>query len=120
MMNKKLPMFKLVINTISHSWKAHPPVFTALIFSSLFLCAIQVFEICAMRFFFDTVADFADGTETFSDVIMSGIPIAAILLIGPVIDILEYLAQGYFWRRGVNYLQSLFHLRVGKMPMGDF
>jgi len=113
-------MIKLAVNTIRHSWKAHPATFTALIFASLLLCAIQVFEIYAMRFFFDKAADFADGTSCFNDVIIAGIPIAAILLIGPVIDILEYLAQGYFWRRGVNYLQSLFHLRAGKMPLGDF
>ena len=120
MMNKKLPVFKLVINTIRHSWKAHPATFTALIFGSLFLCAVRVFEIYAMRFFFDAVANFADNTSSFDDVITAALPIAAIMLMGPVIDIAEYLAQGYFWRRGVNYLQSLFHLRTGKMPMGDF
>ncbi|MCL2158845.1 MAG: ABC transporter ATP-binding protein/permease [Oscillospiraceae bacterium] len=113
-------MFKLVINTIKNSWKAHPPVFAALIFSSLFLCAIQVFEIYAMRFFFDAVADYANGAKSFGDVTKAALPIAVILVLGPVIDIGEYLAQGYFWRRGVNYLQSLFHLRAGKMDMADF
>jgi ATP-binding cassette subfamily B protein len=117
---KKLPMFKLVINTVRHSWKAHPPVFCALIFSSMFLVAVQVTEIYAMRFFFDTAADYAGGAVSFDDLAISALPAIAVLLFEPVAKIGEYLAQGYFWRMGVNYLQSLFHLRVGKMPLCDF
>ena len=118
--NNKLSFFKLTVNTIRHSWKASPLTFTALIFSSLFLGAVQVVEIYIMRIFFDTVAAFANSMASLGDVIMAAVPIAVILIIGPVIEIGEYLAQGYIWRIGVNYLQSLFHLRVGKMPMKDF
>lgn len=118
--NEKLSFGRVVINTLRHSWSASPSMFSALIASSLLLCGVQVLEIFSMRHFFDTVVIFAAGACNFTNVLYAGLPIGILLVLGPLIVIGEYLAQGYFWRRGSGYLLSLFHLRAGKLRLIDF
>lgn len=117
---KKLPFGTLIKLTLRHSWRASPPMFSALILSSILLCALQIIEIFAMKNFFDTIVTFASGACRSADVIFAGLPIAAILIFGPAVYIGEYLAQGYFWRRGSGYLLSLYHIRAGKLSLMDF
>ncbi len=116
--NKKIPVGKTILYTLHHAWKASPVVFSLLIICSLMYCGIQVFEVYAMRTFFDTITH--EGLTDITDVLLKGIPVAVFLLLGPLVEIAEYLAQGYFWRRGSGYLLSLFHLLVGKLPLIDF
>jgi ATP-binding cassette subfamily B protein len=118
--NQKISIAKVFLNTLQHSWEASPAVFAALIVGSLLFCGLQVFEVYALRYFFDTVAIFATSAGEFADVLYAGLPLAIILLLGPLVEILEYLAQGYFWRRASGYLLSLFHLRTGKLRLIDF
>ncbi len=124
MKSKKLRAGKIVLLTLKHAWAASRAVFGFLVAGSMVYCILQVAEVYAMRSFFDMVAEVAAsagaGGRAYADIIRAGIPVAAILLIGPVTDVIEYLAQGYFWRRGSGYLFSLFHKRVGELRLIDF
>ncbi|MPM19988.1 hypothetical protein SDC9_66415 [bioreactor metagenome] len=46
--------------------------------------------------------------------------ILVILILNPFVEWLEFLAQGYFWRRGNGYMQSLFHNRINEMDLIDY
>ena len=56
---KRKPSYiKVAASGLVNCWRAHPPLFIGLILVSAMLCAIEVGELFAMRYLFDTVALF--------------------------------------------------------------
>lgn len=104
---------------VADCWRAHPPLFVGLAIVSAMLCAIEVGEIYAMRQLFDSVAEYAEGELVFRDVVAAAVPMAILLVVGPMENILEWLGQGYFWRRGSGYLMARYHERVQRIPLID-
>lgn len=107
-----------IASLMKHSWKASPSTFMLLVISCSLICLVQICEIIALRNFFEIITDFSQAKTEFN--YLSIIPIAIVLISLPFIDILEYIGQGYFYRRGNGYLQSLFHLKVSKKKAIDF
>ncbi|MCL2286430.1 MAG: ABC transporter ATP-binding protein/permease [Firmicutes bacterium] len=121
MNGKKRPSYiKVAAGSLANCWRAHPPLFIGLAVVSALLCAIGVGQIFAMRHLFDNVAEYIEGQVSFRDVITAAIPMAVILVASPLILILEWLGQGYFWRRGSGYLMARYHERVQHIPLLDF
>jgi len=117
---RKIPYIKVVTATIANCWRAHPFVFFGLMVVSALLCAIQVGELFAMRYLFDTVVVFVEGELSMGDVAMAVVPMAVLLIASPFVNVLEYLGQGYFWRRGSGYLMARYHERIQRIPLLDF
>ena len=111
---------KVAAGSIANCWRAHPPLFIGLMIVSALLCAIGVGELFAMRRLFDAVAVYIEGHITLSDVIMAAIPMAVVLVVSPFVRIIEWLGQGYFWRRGSGYLMARYHERIQRIPLLDF
>ena len=122
MMNaRKRPSYiKVAASSLANCWRAHPPLFFGLMIVSAMLCAIGVGELFAMRYLFDTVAEYIGGNVSLNDVIMAAIPMAVILVASPFINVLEWLGQGYFWRRGSGYLMARYHECIQRIPLLDF
>ena len=117
---KKPSYIKVMAGSIANCWRAHPPLFFGLMIVSALLCAIQVGELFAMRHLFDNVAIFVDGDLLLRDVVRAAIPMAILLLATPLVNVFEYLGQGYFWRRGSGYLMARYHERIQRIPLLDF
>ena len=119
--NKRKPSYiKVAAGSIANCWRAHPPLFFGLMIVSVLLCAIGVGEIFAMRYLFDSVAQYIEGNISMNDLVRAAIPMAVILVASPLVNILEYLGQGYFWRRGSGYLMARYHERIQRIPLLDF
>lgn len=118
--NRKVNYIKVVAGGLANCWHAHPPLFIGLMIISALLCAVQVGEVFTMRHLFDTVAKYIEGNLLINDVFMAVIPMAALLIAFPVINIFAYLGQGYFWRRGSGYLMARYHERIQRIPLIDF
>ena len=119
-MNKKIPYAKVIGSGVANCFRAHPPLFFGLIAVSVMLCAVEVGEIFAMLSLFDAAADYINGIILFNEVVYAALPLAVLLAAGPFVYILEYLGQGYFWRRGSGYLMARYHERIQKIPLLDF
>ena len=117
---KRPSYIKVAADSIANCWRAHPPLFLGLMIVSALLCAIQVGELFAMRHLFDNVAVFVDGDLLLRDVVRAAIPMTILLLAAPLVDVFEYLGQGYFWRRGSGYLMARYHERIQHIPLLDF
>jgi ATP-binding cassette subfamily B protein len=117
---RRIPYFKVITSTIVHCWHAHPTVFIGLMLASTVLCAIQIGELFAMRYLFDTVAGFIEGYLLMGDVFTAAVPMAVLLITSPLVNIAEYIGQGYFWRRGSGYLMARYHERIQRIPLIDF
>ncbi|MDF2542542.1 MAG: hypothetical protein K0S47_2260 [Herbinix sp.] len=117
---QKASYIKVVVRIIIHCWRAHPPLFLGLIIVSALLCTIQVGELFAMRYLFDSVAEFIEGVLPMNNVIIAALPMAILLLASPLVNILEWLGQGYFWRRGSGFLMAQYHERIQRIPLIDF
>jgi len=105
---------------IKNCWDAHPPLFLGLAAVSAALCAMQAGELFAMRRLFDEAALYLNGGAAFSDAVAAAVPLAVLLILSPFVNVLEYLGQGYFWRRGSGYLLARYHERVQNVPLIDF
>ncbi len=103
---------RVALGGLRNCYRAHPPLFFALMAVSALLCAIEVGEISAMRTLFDAVAAHAGGKIALSGVASASVPIAVLLIASPIVRTLEYLGQGYFWRRGSGYLMARYHARA--------
>ena len=103
-----------------YSWRANKWTFLALIISSVLLCMAQVFEIVMLQEFFDGITAFAMGALSKDAVIRMIVFLAILFLLTPVVEVLEYLAQGYFWRRGDGFMSWLFHAKVGEKRLEEF
>lgn len=106
--------------TFQYSWHASRITFICLMASSILICSIQFLEIIMMQKFFDGVTAFAQGVGTYDNIVRLIIQIGLIFLAAPIIEIFEYLSQGYFYRRTNGYMTSQFHLKVGEKPLIEF
>ncbi len=106
--------------TFQYSWHASKITFICLMSSSILICIIQLLEIVMMQKFFDGITAYAKGIGTYDNIIRLIIQIGLIFLMTPIIEIFEYLSQGYFYRRGNGYMTSQFHLKVGEKPLIEF
>jgi len=61
MKDRKISYIKVAAGCIANCWRAHPPLFIGFIIISALLCAVQVGEIFAMRYLFDTIAKYIGG-----------------------------------------------------------
>jgi ATP-binding cassette subfamily B protein len=88
--------------------------------SSILICIIQFLEIIMMQRFFDGVTAVAGGGSTYDNITRLIIQTGLVFLMAPIIELFEYLSQGYFYRRGNGYMTSQLHLKVGEKPLIEF
>ncbi|WP_291580945.1 ABC transporter ATP-binding protein [Clostridium sp. UBA6640] len=116
---KRMSNSKIFLKLIKYTWLASPLTFLGLVASSLLFSILRYSEIVVLESLFANILKVANGAPY--DIMI--LPIAAILVIlilNPVAEWLEFLAQGYFWRRGNGYMQSLYHDRINKMSLIDY
>lgn len=117
---QRLSYLEVAAGSIANCCRAHPLLFFGLMIVSALLCAVQVGEIFAMRYLFETAAKYIEGQLLIQNVITAALPLAIVLAANPIINILQYLGQGYFWRRGSGYLMARYHERIQRIPLLDF
>ncbi|MGX8795229.1 ABC transporter ATP-binding protein [Fusibacter sp. JL298sf-3] len=110
---------KYLSKILKHSWDASPKTFLALIAISLVFSLLKYFDIKIMELLISRVVNIFDG-QPISVLYTPMIALAVLLVLNPVVELLEFLAQGYFWRRGSGHLKSLFHKKVSKMDLVEF
>jgi ATP-binding cassette subfamily B protein len=120
MTKSKKPFIYLAFRTIYYSWKASPKTFLALVFSDILLGVVQLLQIVCLRTFFDTATLFARNETTLQMLVQQAIVFGCVMLIMPVMETMQDLSQGYFWRRGNGYMYSLFHKKVATMDYLSF
>lgn len=119
MTNKKMSGTKVLRRLIKYTWDASPLTFVLLVISSLFMSALGFLEIVSIKTLFDSAVDVANGVAI--DLIYKPIiGLLAILALYPFGEWLEYMAQGYFWRRGSGYMKFLHHNRTSHMKSMEF
>jgi len=120
-MNKgrKMSNSKVLLKLIKYTWLASPLTFLALIISSLLFSVLRYLEIVVLESLFSNTLNIINGAP-YDIVLTPIIAILAILIFNPVAEWLEYLAQGYFWRRGNGYMYSLYHERINKLDLIDY
>ena len=117
---KKINYVRVAAGGVADCWRAHPPLFIGFMLVSALLCAVQVGEVFAMRRLFDAVAEFIEGRLSINGVLAAAAPMAVLLGAFPFVNILAWLGQGYFWRRGSGYLMARYHGRIQRIPLIDF
>ncbi|HBB27956.1 MAG TPA: hypothetical protein DC000_01655, partial [Clostridiales bacterium] len=115
-MNKgrKMSNSKVLLKLIKYTWLASPLTFLALIIASLLFSVLRYLEIVVLESLFSNTLNIINGAP-YDIMLTPIIAILAILIFNPVAEWLEYLAQGYFWRRGNGYMYSLYHERINKL-----
>ena len=116
---KKMSGIHILGKLMQYSWKASPLTFLALITASLVVSSLGFLEIVSIEALFDSAALAAGGagiTLLYKPLLV----LLGILAITPVAEWMEYIVQGYFWRRGSGYMKSLYHKRVGQMSSIEF
>lgn len=120
-MNKgrKMSNSKVLLKLIKYTWLASPLTFLALIIASLLFSVLRYLEIVVLESLFSNPLNIINGAP-YDIMLTPIIAILAILIFNPVAEWLEYLAQGYFWRRGNGYMYSLYHERINKLDLIDY
>lgn len=118
-MNKKMSNSKVFLKLIKYTWRASPLTFSVLIVVSLLFSVLRYSEIVVLQSLFSNILAVVNGSS-YDIMIMPILAILVILILNPVAEWLEFLAQGYFWRRGNGYMQSLYHHRINKMDLIDY
>lgn len=120
-MNKgrKMSNSKVLLKLIKYTWLASPLTFLALIIASLLFSILRYLEIVVLESLFSNTLNIINGAP-YDIMLTPIIAILAILILNPVAEWLEYLAQGYFWRRGNGYMYSLYHERINKLDLIDY
>ncbi|EQB86330.1 hypothetical protein M918_15440 [Clostridium sp. BL8] len=116
---KGMSNIKVFLKLIKYTWLASPLTFSVLIVASLIFSILRYSEIVVLQSLFDNILKVANGS-TYDIMITPILAILVILILNPVAEWLEFLAQGYFWRRGNGYMQSLFHNRINEMDLIDY
>lgn len=116
---KGMSNMKVFLKLIKYTWLASPLTFSVLIVASLLFSVLRYSEIVVLQLLFDNVLKVANGW-TYDIMITPILAILAILILNPVVEWVEFLAQGYFWRRGNGYMQSLFHHRINELDLIDY
>jgi len=120
-MNKgrRMSNSKVLLKLIKYTWLASPLTFLALIVASLLFSVLRYSEIVVLESLFSNTLDIVNGAP-YDIMLTPIIAILAILILNPVAEWLEYLAQGYFWRRGNGYMYSLYHEHINKLDLIDY
>ncbi len=120
-MNKgrKMSNSKVLLKLIKYTWLASPLTFLALIIASLLFSVLRYLEIVVLESLFSNTLNIINGAP-YDIMLTPIIAILAILIFNPVAEWLEYLAQGYFWRRGNGYMYSLYHERINKLDLINY
>lgn len=120
-MNKgrKMSNSKVLLKLIKYTWLASPLTFLALIIASLLFSILRYLEIVVLESLFSNTLNIINGAP-YDIMLTPIIAILAILIFNPVAEWLEYLAQGYFWRRSNGYMYSLYHERINKLDLIDY
>ncbi|MCB2288930.1 ABC transporter ATP-binding protein/permease [Clostridium sp. CS001] len=119
MINKKISGTQVLRKLIKYTWHASPTTFVLLVISSLFMSALGFLEIVSIKTLFDSAVDIADGAAV-NLIYKPIIGLLAILVLYPFGEWLEYMANGYFWRRGSGYMKFLHHNRINHMKSIEF
>lgn len=120
-MNKRKGMSngKIFIKLIKYTWDASPLTFSALMVASLLFSILRYSEIVVLEWLFANTLEIVKGAN-YDVMIRPILAILLILILNPVVEWLEYLAQGYFWRRGNGYMHSLYHERINRVDLIDY
>lgn len=119
MSNKKMSWTKVLRRLIKYTWLASPATFVLLVITSLFMSALGFLSIVSIRALFDSIVDVANGGAI--DLIYKPIiGLLVILALYPFCEWLQYMAQGYFWRRCSGYMKFLHHNRTNDMKPIEF
>ncbi len=116
---KKMSGIQILAKLIQYTWQASPVTFILLILTSVVMSGLGFLEILTIESLFDgaiAVANGAAAAVMYKSVLM----LLIILAVTPVSEWLEYLARGYFWRRGSGYMKAQHHLRIHKMKSIEF
>lgn len=119
MNNKKMFWTKVLRRLIKYTWLASPATFVLLVISSLFMSALGFLEIIAIKTLFDSAVQVASGAA-IGLIYKPIIVLLVILALYPFGEWLEFMAQGYFWRRGSGYMKFLYHNRTSDMKPIEF
>jgi ATP-binding cassette subfamily B protein len=119
MNKKKMSGIKVLAKLIKYSWCASPFTFIALVITSLLMSGLGFFEIITIKALFDSAVNVANGAA-IELIYKPMLVLLGILTLYPVGEWLEYLAQGYFWRRGSGYMKYLHHERINHMKSIEF
>ncbi|MBN2240008.1 MAG: ATP-binding cassette domain-containing protein [Dehalococcoidales bacterium] len=106
---------KVLYGTLLYSWQAAPRVLALFIVLSFLLGFQQVFEIYGLQLLFDTLVEFIDGNTGYSDVLRVILLLGGISLLLLCIESAQFLAGGHLFRRVNCHLQSLLHLKAGRI-----
>ena len=116
---KRMSNSKVFLKLIKYIWLASPLTFSVLVVASLLFSVLCYSEIVVLESLFSNILKVFNGSA-YDIMIMPILAILAILILNPIAEWLEYLAQGYFWRRGNGYMQSLYHDRISRMDLIDY
>lgn len=116
---KRMSNTKVFLKLIKYTWLASPLTFLALVFASILFSVLRYFEIISLELLFSNTVKIAGGAD-YNVMIIPILFILSVLMLNPVAEWLEYLAQGYFWRRGNGYMYSLYHNRISKLNLINF
>lgn len=119
MNNKKMSWTKVLRRLIKYTWLASPATFVLLVISSLFMSALGFLEIIAIKTLFDSAVEVASGAA-IGLIYKPIIVLLVILALYPFCEWFEFMAQGYFWRRGSGYMKFLYHNRTSDMKPIEF
>lgn len=119
MTKKKIPGIMVLAKLIKYSWCASPITFIILIISSLFMSGLGFLEIITIQALFDSAVNVANGAA-IELIYRPMLILLGILILYPIGEWLEYIARGYFWRRGSGYMKSLHHARIDHMKTIEF
>lgn len=119
-MNSVKRVLNRIARIFTNTWKASKWTFIALIVSSLLLCVAQISEIILLQRFFDEMSLIVSQQTSVDSINRMIIYVGCLIVVIPIVEIFEYLSQGYFYRRGNGYTTSIFHLKVGEQPLACF
>jgi len=110
---------KYLLKTLKHAWQASPKTFLALLGVSLTYAAIKFLEIKLFQALIEGVHLVYKG-QGLKEVWPVLLGFSLVFFASPLLELVEFLVKGYFWRRGHGHLQGLFHDRVSQESLIDF
>lgn len=119
MNKKKMSGIMVLVKLIKYTWCASPITFIMLVVTSLLMSGLGFLQIITIEALFDSAVNIANGAA-IELLYKPMLVLLGILASVPVCEWLEYLAQGYFWRRGSGYMKSLHHVRINRMKAIEF
>ncbi|MEW9053981.1 MAG: ABC transporter ATP-binding protein [Neobacillus sp.] len=119
MIKKKISGIKVLRELFKYTWHASPLTFIVLLITSLLMSILGFLEIITIEKLFDSAVNVANGAA-IEVIYRPMMVLLGILALYPVGEWLEYMARGYFWRRGSGYMKFLHHARINHMKLIEF